>query len=440
MIVRRYDRPCLRRRAIAPPCRVSEGVPQTPLSHSVESSMRLLTRGITAAVLLVTSMTAIPSTSGSAHASPAPSPGPTRATPAPLYRSARAVPGEYIVTVQRNLDPAAMVKRFGVKPLFTYTKVMRGFAAQLNAAQLEMVRGTAGIQAVEQNATVSADDLGGGRTPREVAASWGLDRIDQRALPLDHQFTTVGKGQGTTAYILDTGIDYSHSQFGGRAVFGFDAIGDGRNGQDCEGHGTHVAGTVGGATYGVAPQTTLVSVRVLGCDGSGSWAGVVAGFDWVANNAKQPAVLNASLGGSYSPVVNQAATALSDSGVLPVVAAGNSSADACNYSPASAENVTAVGATDQSDSQTSFSNFGQCVSLYAPGKGIVSAKLGGGSIAMDGTSMASPHVAGVALLYKAQHPTASSTEVNNWLDTVATQNTLKVTQGSPNRLLFTDGL
>ncbi|NUS18058.1 MAG: S8 family peptidase, partial [Streptomyces sp.] len=276
---------------------------------------------------------------------------------------------------------------------------------------------------------------------RIKASSWGLDRIDQRQLPLDGQFNTTGKGAGATAYILDTGIDYAHSEFGGRAVPGYDAIGDGRNGQDCNGHGTHVAGTVGGATFGVAPQAALVSVRVLGCDGSGTWAGVVAGLDWVAQNAQQPAVLNASLGGDSSTAVDDAVNALADAGVLPVVAAGNNSTDACGVSPARAEGAFTVGATTSSDQQASFSNYGSCLSIYAPGEDIVSARLGGGSLSESGTSMASPHVAGVAVLYKATHPAASAAEVGSWLLGASTAGVLGgVTPGSPNNLLYTGGL
>jgi subtilisin family serine protease len=417
--------------------------------------MRLLARGLTAAALLLTPLAAVP---GASAATPSP-----RTETAPLYRSDRAVPGQYIITLDKTLDPAQFAGKVGVAPLFSYGKVLRGFASVLSAAQLDMVRKTAGVAAVEENATITASDLTAsdlagaaagtttvpgtttahrtqGGLGRAVAASWGLDRIDQHNLPLDQQFTTVGTGRGATAYIVDTGIDFQHSEFGGRAVPGYDAIGDGRNGQDCQGHGTHVAGTVGGATFGVARQARLVSVRVLNCSGQGTLAGVISGLDWVAANAQQPAVANASLGGSYSPALNQAADALSDAGVLPVVAAGNETQDACLVSPASADRVLTVGATDMTDHETDFSNYGRCVSLFAPGKAIVSAKLGGGSVALDGTSMASPHAAGVALLYKAANPGADAETVSTWVDNNATKDVLTVTADSPNRLLYTDGL
>jgi subtilisin family serine protease len=407
--------------------------------------MRLFARGLSAAALALAPLTAV--TTPAAAAIPVPTPA---ATPAPLQVHDNAVTGQYIVRVQKAMDPSSMVKKMGVKPLFTYNHVMSGFAVSLTATQLDTVRRTPGVESVEENASATAFGLAGTTDTtaptvattgvRAAAATWGKDRIDQRNLPLDGQFNTLGDGAGTTAYILDTGIDYAHSEFGGRAVPGFDAIGDGRNGQDCEGHGTHVAGTVGGATYGVAPKTTLVSVRVLDCNGQGTWAGVIAGFDWVAENAKQPAVLNASLGGDSSAAVNDAVTAVADAGVLPVVAAGNSTADACGVSPAGAPGAFTVGATDSADRQTSFSNYGKCLTLYAPGQDVVSAKLGGGSVSLSGTSMASPHAAGVALLYKAQNPSASTQTVGDWLADQATANVLSVTAGSPNRLLYTGGL
>lgn len=394
--------------------------------------MRLLAaRLTTAAVLALT-----PVAAGSASAA-APEP-----TPAPLHTSANAIPGSYIVTLSKSFRPSEFARTLGLKPKFTYGHALNGFAANLDEQQLKAVREAYGVLSVDQDARVSAPPLpGGGGATKAPANSWGLDRIDQRFLPLDNNFSAHGSGQGVTAYIVDTGIDFTHPDFGGRAVRGFDAIGDGRNGADCNGHGTHVAGTVGGTTYGVARKVDLVSVRVLGCDGRGSWSGIIAGFDWVARNAHQPAVLNASLGGDRLDSVNAAATAVSDRGVLPVIAAGNDNRDACRVSPASAARVETVGATDRFDQETDFSNWGECLDIYAPGKDIVSARLGGGSTSLSGTSMAAPHVAGVAALYKAEHPNALPAEVHNFLSDKSTKDVIEnLSDNGPNQLLFTNGL
>ncbi|MDF6022789.1 S8 family peptidase [Streptomyces sp. JH34] len=367
----------------------------------------------------------------------------TAETLVPVQTSARAVPGQYIVTLAPGQKPAAMAEQLGVSTIFTYSKVLHGFAASLTSAQLEKVRGAAGVQAVEENSEASvsppAAKSAGGK--RAVAGSWGQDRIDQRNLPLDGTYDVDGAGAGVTAYILDTGIESAHSEFGGRVGAGYDAIGDGRDGEDCNGHGTHVAGTVAGATYGVAPAASLVPVRVLNCEGSGTWAGIIAGLDWIAQNAEQPAVVNASLGGPASSAVDDAFDALAAEGTLPVVAAGNEDQDACDVSPARADGVLAVGASDDRDRQATFSNWGTCVWLYAPGVDIVSAKLGGGSTTLSGTSMASPHVAGAAALYKEQHPDASPQDVTEALAAEATPDVLTgLGTGSPDRLLHTGGL
>ncbi|MEW2069488.1 S8 family peptidase [Streptomyces sp. NPDC007346] len=362
----------------------------------------------------------------------------------PVERSVRAVPGQYIITLEPELSPDTFLREFGLRPLFTYGNVLNGVAATLTATELEAVRAVPGVLAVEENAEVAVDAPRAGGLFRAPAAGWGTDRIDQRALPLDDTFTTTATGDGVKVYVVDTGIDAAHAEFGDRVVNGYDAVGDGRDGQDCNGHGTHVAGTVGGSTSGVAEDVSLVNVRVLDCRGRGTWAGILAGFDWVAEDAaagSTPAVLNASLGGARSNAVDAAVEAVVDAGVLPVVAAGNDDSDACDVSPAAADGVVTVGASDRQDRETSFSNWGSCLSLYAPGADIVAARLGGGTVSLNGTSMASPHVAGVAALYKEKNPSATPAAVANWLTGTATPDVLSgLGQGSPDLLLYTGGL
>ncbi|MEU1311989.1 S8 family peptidase [Streptomyces cinnamoneus] len=374
--------------------------------------------------------------------------GPRR--PAPLRTTTgERVPGHYIVTLRSGTSARALTGRLGVTPDYVYTHALTGFAATLSAEQLETVRSTPGVAAVEQDAVltqaVDAAATPVARTAGRVGTgSYGLDRIDQRTLPLDSQFNTTATGEGATVYVMDTGIDYSHPDFGGRAKNGIDLVAVGGNGSDCRtgtGHGTHVAGVVGGATFGVARKVSLVSVRVLDCGGRTTVAKFIAGFDYVARSAAPASVVNASISGPSSQAVDTAVGNVAAKGVPPVVAAGNENDNACDHSPAGALAALAVGATDQQDRMTDFSNYGPCARILAPGADIVSAAMGGGSATRSGTSQASPHVAGVAALYRAMNPTAGSTAVVNWIVEQSTKNAAKdIKPGTPNRLLYTGGL
>ncbi len=271
------------------------------------------------------------------------------------------------------------------------------------------------------------------------AASWGLDRVDQSALPLDGTITTAQNGAGVTAYVIDTGVRPDHTDFGGRVTGGYTSITDGNGSNDCNGHGTHVAGTVAGSRYGVAPAATIVPVRVLSCSGSGSTSGVIAGIDYAVRHhqAGTPAVANMSLGGGYSPALNAAVAAGVADGITFVVAAGNSNADACNASPASEPTAVTVGSTTNSDARSYFSNWGSCLDIFAPGSGITSAWYTSPTATntISGTSMASPHVAGGAALMLSATPSASPAGVVSALQQAATRGVISDTVGSPNLLL-----
>jgi subtilisin family serine protease len=337
-----------------------------------------------------------------------------------------AIPGRYIVMVEEGHD-ADDVARGSDQQVFD---ALNGFAAKLDAAQVRALRRSARVELVEQDRVVEAS-----ATQSIPSDPWGLDRIDQRALPLSRTYTYTNTGAGVTAYVIDTGIATTHPNFGGRASVGYDALGG--DGQDCHGHGTHVAGTIGGATWGVAKGVGLVSVRVLNCSGSGSTSGIIAALDWVRVNARKPAVANMSLGGGFSSALNNATNTLANSGVFVAVAAGNENRNACNVSPASAASAYTAAASDRSDRRASFSNYGSCVDAYAPGVSIRSAWLAGGENTISGTSMASPHVAGVAALYKGTFGDAASSTVSSWITNNATTDVISANRtGTPNRLLY----
>ncbi len=274
----------------------------------------------------------------------------------------------------------------------------------------------------------------------QPSAPWGLERVDQRALPLSTTYTYTPTGAGVTAYVIDTGILASHTDFSGRVSGGYTAIADGRGASDCNGHGTHVAGTVGGETYGVAKDVRLVPVRVLDCAGSGSNSGVIAGVDWVTANRSGPSVANMSLGGGASSALDSAVARSTSAGVTYAVAAGNEKQNACNVSPAREASAITVGASTRTDSRdTGYSNFGSCLDVFAPGTGITSAwdTSSTATNTISGTSMASPHVAGVAALYLQGSPSASPATVTGAIVNSSTPGALSnVGSGSPNRLVY----
>ncbi|MET8352758.1 S8 family serine peptidase [Micromonospora sp. NPDC005206] len=338
-------------------------------------------------------------------------------------------------TVGDNAD--RLVGRHGGTVARTYGAALRGFEIRVGAKAAARIAADPAVAYVEQNHTVS---IAGTQTN---PPSWGLDRIDQRNLPLNSSYTYPNTASNVRAYIIDTGVLYGHNDFGGRAVSGFDAV-DGGSADDCNGHGTHVAGTVGGSSYGVAKGVQIVGVRVLNCQGSGTNAQVVAGIDWVTANAVKPAVANMSLGGGANSSIDTAVTNSINSGVTYAVAAGNGNAlgvrqNACNYSPARVASAITVGATQNNDAAASFSNFGTCVDILAPGVNITSAWYTGSSATntISGTSMASPHVAGAAALVLSANPSWSPQQVRDNLVNNSTPNLVtNVGTGTPNRLLY----
>jgi subtilisin family serine protease len=351
----------------------------------------------------------------------------------------------YIVVLKSSVaNPAAVAHepaaRFGGTVSHVYSHALKGYSLTLPSATVAGLAADPRVDYVEADGVMKADTTQSG-------ATWGIDRIDQRSLPLSGTYTYFATGSGVKAYIIDTGIRFTHTQFGGRAIKGVDEVTSGGSAADCNGHGTHVSGTVGGSTYGVAKAVTLVAVRVLGCNGSGSTSGVIAGVDWVTGNhlAGQSAVANMSLGGGASSSLDTAVNNSINDGVSYAIAAGNGDAfgnaqNACNFSPARVAAAMTISATDRTDTKASWANYGSCVDWFAPGVSITSAWYSSDTATntISGTSMATPHTTGVAALYLQTHAGASPATVRSALFNLTTKSIVKSSNTTNNHLLFTN--
>lgn len=359
-------------------------------------------------------------------------------------KSKDAIPNRYIVVIDDSAAgglgensfadavAAELSMTYGGKVDKVFRHALNGYSVEMSEKEAETLSEDARVKFVEEDSEVSIKAV-------QSPATFGIDRIDQRNLPLSNSYTYNFTGAGVNTYVIDTGVRFTHNEFTGRTGASFDAIGDGQNGNDCNGHGTHVAGTVAGTTYGVAKGATVHRVRVLNCQGSGTNAGVIAGVDWVTANRVLPAVANMSLGGGASSALDTAVNNSINSGVTYAVAAGNSNVDACGSSPARAPAAITVGSTTNTDARSSFSNFGTCLDIFAPGSSITSAWYTSDTATntISGTSMASPHVAGVAALYLHQNGNQSPATVRNALVAAATSGVVTgAGTGSPNLLLY----
>ena len=356
--------------------------------------------------------------------------------------------GSYIVVLKGPNGSSSIeadISRAGGRTERRFTHVLNGLSVRIKNSEVARLRNNPNVLSIEPDQQMFAVDT------QSPTPSWGLDRIDQRSLPLNSTFTATAQGSGVDTYIVDTGIYASHTEFTGRLAAGFSSIADSNGTNDCNGHGTHVAGTTAGTTYGIAKSATLIPVRVLDCSGSGSNSGVIAGLDWIVAHhiSGKAAVVNMSLGGGASTALDTAVQNVINDGIVMVVAAGNSNVDACNTSPARATNALTVGATGQystgetTDSRSSYSNYGPCLDIFAPGSRITSSWIGGSAAisTISGTSMAAPHVAGVAAVLFGRYPSSTASQIASMLRTAATPNVvIGPGTGSPNYLLYLDPL
>ncbi len=355
------------------------------------------------------------------------------------YPAAKPIPGRYIIIFKPHVANAEqesqnMMRIAKGKVHQNFRHAIKAIAISIPESALPSIKNNPNVESIEPDQIIQLNQV----SPQNQV-SWGIDRIDQIDRPLNTQYNFNYTGAGVTAFVIDTGIHTGHSEFAGRVLAGYSGVADGNGTNDCYGHGTHVAGILGGSTYGVAKLVSIVPVRVLDCKGSGTLSGVIAGIDWAAGTSLRPAVANVSLGSSRSTAFNAAVAGAVNSGITVVVAAGNSTADACNYSPSSEPTAITVGASTATDARASYSNYGSCVDIFAPGSSITSAWIGSTTATntISGTSMASPHVAGVAALALQANPQATPAAVVSFVLSNASPNRLtSVGTGSPNKLAF----